>query len=217
MTKFRTVFETVSTAVIAGAALVALGFYIYDRTDQPGQLRMIAQAPIDGWEEANGQGLRIGPPDAGIVVTEFLDFTCPFCKSLVPVIDSLMHEFPDDVALVVQHFPLGREHSVPSAIAAECAERQGQFPDMYYSLFANADSFGAKSWRSIAEEAGVPDLVAFDHCMGLPSEAFPRIAAGRQLGQELELTGTPSVLINGRRFRGRDLHEFRTAAVEIHR
>ena len=61
--------------------------------------------------------------------------------------------------MVFQHFPLeGRSLSLPSAVAAECAERQDKFWPMSQLLFAQQDSLGTKDWVSFAREAGVPDL-----------------------------------------------------------
>ena len=56
--------------------------------------------------------------------------------------------------------------------------------------------FASRSWRDYAIAAGVPDLKAFDACLG--SEApLPRIEAGQQLAKRLGIGGTPTLIING--------------------
>lgn len=104
---------------------------------------------IENWEDDTALGIRVGPAEAGMVVTEFMDFTCPFCAMVSPAVDSLLSRYPADVALVFQHFPLnGRSLSLPSAVAAECAERQGRLRPMYQLLFAQQDSLGTRDWVS---------------------------------------------------------------------
>jgi len=147
------------------AAVAVASVYIYgeltDGTASPGPT--IADDEMENWREEIAGGIRIGPADARVVVTEFMDFTCPFCAMVSPAIDSLLSRYPADVALVFQHFPLnGRSLSLPSAVAAECAERQDRFGPMSQLLFAQQDSLGTRDWVSFAREAGVPDLAAFE-------------------------------------------------------
>ena len=124
--------------------------------------------------------------------------------------------YPTQAALVFQHFPLdGRPLSMPSAVAAECAERQDRFGPMYQLLFAQQESLGSKDWGELAEEAGIPDVGTFEECMKLPADSFPRIEAGRALGLRRNIRGTPTLFVNGRRFGGRSFEEFRNAAEQL--
>jgi protein-disulfide isomerase len=135
---------------------------------------------------------------ARIVITEFMDFQCAWCKRLIPRVDSIKREFAEEIAIVVHHFPLDNHRwAIPAAIAAECAHRQDRFAAMYRLLFAQQDSFGLKTWTTYAVEAKVPDMKAFETCSSLPADSFPRIASGRELGQRTGVTGTPTVWING--------------------
>ena len=104
---------------------------------------------------------------------------------------------------------------MPSAVAAECAERQGRFEAMYQLLFAQQESLGSKDWGDFAEEAGVPDVGTFEECLTLPADSFPRIQAGRDLGLRRNIRGTPTVFVNGRLFGGRTFDDFRTAAERL--
>lgn len=218
MSKPRTFLETAATVVLTTAAVAVASVYVYgqvtDRVASPVEVEEAGE--IANWREETALGIRIGPDDARMVVTEFMDLTCPFCAMVVPVVDSLLCHYPADAALVFQHFPLeGRSHSMPSAVAAECAERQGRFEPMYRLLFAHQESLGNKDWRAFAEEAGIPDLTAFEACLTLPVDSFPRIDAGRDLGRRRNLRGTPALYVNGRRFGGRSFDEFRTVAEKL--
>ena len=175
----------------------------------------VVDVEIENWREESNLGIRIGPAEARMVVTEFMDFTCPFCAMVVPAVDSLLARHPTDVALVFQHFPLGRPLSTPSAIASECAERQGKFKPMYRLLFSQQKSLGSKDWVTFAEEAGIQDLAAFDACVAMPADSFPRIGAGRDLGMRRNVNGTPTLYVNGRPFGGRSLAELQEVAEKL--
>lgn len=67
---------------------------------------------------------------------------------------------------------------------------------MYDQLFDGQDSFGLKPWSEYARAAGVPDLAAFDVCIK-NTDPIPRVVEGKRLGKELDVRGTPTVIING--------------------
>lgn len=192
--------ETGATVVMALAAVGMLGLYatrLSPKREQPtGPPRPDTAVVIS--EDATVGGIRVGPADAELVLVEFNDFECPFCARFASdVVAPLLAV--GNAALVVQHYPLGNHRfAVPAAIASECADRQGRFPEMYHQLFANRQLLGVSEWRDIAKAAGVPDLEAFDHCRKLPADSFPRIAAGKALGARIGVRGTPAVVLDGK-------------------
>jgi protein-disulfide isomerase len=143
-----------------------------------------------------------------VVITEFMDFECPFCARLVPRLDTIMAAFPGEIAIVMHHFPLVNHPSaLPAAIASECALRQGSFEAFYRAVFADyaALALGRRNLASYAEEAGVPNAVELARCASLPVDSFPRIEYGRALGDRSGVRATPTVWINGRPLRGATL------------
>ena len=86
---------------------------------------------------------------------------------------------------------------------------------MYRTLYSQMEAVGSKPWNALAIDAGIPDLNAFEKCIRLPYEAFDRIAAGRELGESIGVTGTPKVWVNGELFPGRSLAAFRKRAKEL--
>jgi protein-disulfide isomerase len=195
----RTILEVGATVAVAVVALAVGGTYLWDRHASRDLSVYEASREIPGWEEANLSGIRRGPADAPYVLTEFIDFECPFCARLAPTIDSLMADYPEEVAVVFQHFPLtGHPNALPAAIVAECAERQGAFWSMYRALLAGQDGFGSEPWEAFAIEADVNDIEEFSRCIELPADSFPRIGLGSALAAETGATGTPTVWLNGR-------------------
>ena len=164
----RGVWEVASTGIVALAAVTILVLHLHDRNQEP-VTPGAEPTSHDDWESWGTSGIRVGAPDASMVVATFMDFNCPYCGKLAPVLDSLRTDFPDRVAIEHYHFPLRRhDFAVPSAQAAECAHRQGRFWAMYLSLFSQMDSIGTRSWRDFASDAGVPNTGAFEACMALP-------------------------------------------------
>ena len=62
-----------------------------------------------------------GNPDAKVILIEYSDIECPFCKRHHPVTKQLVADYGEDLALVLRHFPLNNHpNAKPSAEAAEC-------------------------------------------------------------------------------------------------
>lgn len=211
----RGVREVGSTAVVLIAALALVTIYLKDRS-RAQAAGGSALEEVEDWRNWSPSALRMGPDDAPVVVAAFMDFQCPYCRRLVPVFDSLRAAFGNEIAIELYHFTLpNHPQSVPAAIAAECADQQGWVEEMWRTIFANMDALGSTSWTSLGEEAGVPDIEAFDACTRLPWKAFPRIAAGKELGLSVGVEGTPTIWVNGTLMRGRTLASFQRRAREI--
>ena len=151
----RTLFVNWATLLIVAVAGGLLAGYLYDRG--PGR-----QVPFDivikEWEEHNGYGIRLGPDEAPFVITEFMDFTCPYCRLLVPTLDSLLQANPTTVAVVFMHFPLTNPISMDLAVAAECAYEQGIFWPMYRTIYNRHDVRSSNYMRDLAGLVQMPDM-----------------------------------------------------------
>lgn len=88
-----------------------------------------------------------GNPDASLVVIEFSDFQCPFCRNhALEVQPSIDAEFIDtgDILWVYKHLPLSIHPLAPAAgAAAECAGDQGRFFEMSHLLFSTVERWEA--------------------------------------------------------------------------
>jgi len=200
MSNFRQVVETGSTAAIAIVAVVVGLTYLHDRRLAAKSQEAEASARIiPDWESENARGIWKGSANASIVITEFMDFQCPFCAALAPKLDSILEAHPQKIAVVFQHFPLpSHQYAIPAAVASECADRQGRFWPMYRSLLNGQRKYGSVEWEAFAEEAGVPDQDAFAACILLPPDSFPRINHGIEVGQRAGVRATPTIWVNGR-------------------
>jgi protein-disulfide isomerase len=160
-----------------------------------------APTPVDDWDQLLAAGVRMGPRDAALTIIVFSDFECPACRAFHETTAALRAKYPDAVAVVHVHHPLARHRLANAAArAAECAADQGVFEAFHDLLFERQDSLGIKSWVAFASSAAVGNLQEFERCFAR-TEPHPRIEAGLALGRQLELEGTPLVVVNGMRHR----------------
>lgn len=87
-----------------------------------------------------------GNPKAKVVIAEFSDFQCPFCKRWTDEnMKRIRAELGDDVAFAFLHFPIGQIHpnAAYASLAAVCASDQGKFWQMHDVLFARQDEWAS--------------------------------------------------------------------------
>lgn len=140
----------------------------------------------------------MGAPQSAVVIEEFADFECSYCREFEPTLRALVARDSGSVAVEFRHFPLPMHpRAYAAAIASECADMQGRFQQYASLLFANQDRLGQVSWDSLAFEAGATDTVRFNACLR-GSTARSRVNADISAGRALALTGTPAIVV-GRR------------------
>jgi cyclophilin family peptidyl-prolyl cis-trans isomerase/protein-disulfide isomerase len=148
-----------------------------------------------------------GPTDASLTIVEYSDFQCPFCAELSAVLDQIQAQYA--VSVIYRHFPLIGSPEQPlhdkaaiSMQAAEAAGKQGKFWEMHDLLFANQLEWTTMSaqdfdtWLQGAATALSLDIEQFNTDLYSEELATAAQAAWEQ-GQELQLGGTPYLLING--------------------
>lgn len=136
---------------------------------------------------------------ARVTIVEFSDFQCPHCGHAHPILRQLLREFEGDVRLVFRNYPLpGHPRANPAARAAVAAGNQDKFWEMADLLFEHQDTLEDEDLDRFATELGL-DMARFHTDMASP-ETQARIDADREAGHNLDVEGTPTFFINGRRF-----------------
>ncbi len=139
-----------------------------------------------------------GDINAKVVITEFSDYQCPYCKVANEQINNILAEKGSDVALVYRHFPLSSHPlSQMAAEAAEAARAQGKdkFWEMHDMIFENQTSLTENSFAQYAEAIGL-DVDQFNSDMESGKYAdLPK--SDYQDGVTLAIQGTPTFYING--------------------
>ncbi len=155
-----------------------------------------------------------GAEAAPVTIVEWSDFECPYCKSVLPALDRILEEYPEQVRLVFRHFPLPAIHpnAQAAAEAAVCAQDLGAFWALHDLMFDEQDRLTVDDLKDKAARAGL-DAEAFAACLEREDIA-DRVAADRRAGLEVGVTGTPALFVNGRPLAGAVAFERLTEVVE---
>jgi len=152
-----------------------------------------------------------GPEDATLVMVEFSDFECPFCRRFSKTADELVKRFPQDLRLVFMNFPLHQDcndamnrpfhkNACIAAEAAMAAHDEEKFWEMHDRIFQNQRSLSVEKLVSLGEDIGLdPDSVKEAVENKKYEEAIR--AQAKQLVQTGS-RGTPTVFINGMKVLG---------------
>ncbi len=142
-----------------------------------------------------------GNPDAALVVVEFSDFQCPFCRQhTLETQPALDEQFVDtgEVMWVFKHFPVEQTHpqAVVAAAAAQCVGEQGKFWEMHHLLFQRTEDWATSeaetALASLAEELGV-DMDLYTTCFQA-QETYQAVLGDLQAGSEF-IRGTPTFVV----------------------
>jgi protein-disulfide isomerase len=148
-------------------------------------------------------GPERGPKDAPVTIVEFGDLQCPACKAAQPTIEALVAAEPN-ARFVFQNFPLEMHNwAAKGAAYADCVGRAStdafwKFVSKTYETQSDitAETVDEKL-TAIADGAGVKgaDIAA---CAVKP-DTKARVDASVSLGKSVDVTGTPTLYINGRK------------------
>lgn len=139
----------------------------------------------------------IGNPNAPIVLIEFSDFQCPYCKKTRPTIDRLLTEYKDKIYYVFRDFPLSfHKQAQDAALAANCAGEQKKYWEYNRELWNQQGAFkdGGAVFKSIAQTVGLNDA-QFQKCMD--AKKYDEIQKDQADGSQVGVSGTPAYFING--------------------
>jgi protein-disulfide isomerase len=181
--------------------LASVGLYARRELAQPLGIpsRGAARPPkfFKDWAGYAVSSHRLGPATAALTIVSLADLECPFCRAFHQDEERFRQQHPDEVALVFVQYPLSMHRFANlAARAAECANDQRRFEAFVAKVFEKQDSLGLKEWSSFASEAGIRDTVSFRRCVSARSDV-EAVRAGKAFGDYVELTGTPTVLVNG--------------------
>lgn len=170
-----------------------------------------AMAPLEpgSIEEAErmaqqAQPFRKGDADAPVQVVEFADFQCPACQHFALDVMRPLEGYiqQGQVQHVFYDYPLPvHPNAFIAARAAHCAGAQDRFWDYHDALFArqgnwSADRSPIDQFIELAGQLGL-DRDAFEQCVN--SDRFADVVTANALvGDQLGVSGTPTVYVNGR-------------------
>lgn len=186
--------------VKSGTLIPVRGYHATKATSE--RLAALAHAGEGSGLLATVDDPNFGSSDAPMTIVAFMDFGCPYSQEESYVLEALAHNAPSDVHIVLRDFPLTDLHpgADKAARAAECADEQGKYLDMYRALNKVTDPFTEDLLMGIAMSLGL-DTRAWSKCMSsgyYEEELAQDIADGVAAG----VTSTPTLFINGVKIEG---------------
>lgn len=150
----------------------------------------------------DGYSFVDGNPDGDVVMVEFIDYQCTFCKRAHPEVASLLAN-DGNIRLIIKEFPiLGPVSDSASRAAMAVLNEQG--PELYKEFADQMMRFPGRLDENmidrLAERSGV-DVEAMR--AGMNSRAIDRqLEQNKLLAQQLDITGTPTFVLGDSLIRG---------------
>lgn len=145
----------------------------------------------------------LGNPEADLIIVEYSDTECPYCKVFHTTMLRVMNEYGKDgkVAWVYRHFPIEQLHSKArkEAEATECAYELGgnekfwEYINTLYRITNSNDSLDSSELPKIAKTVGL-DVDAFNSCLSSGKYA-EKVEADYQDAINAGGQGTPTSFI----------------------
>jgi protein-disulfide isomerase len=143
-----------------------------------------------------------GNPDGDITVVEFMDYRCGYCKKAYPEIESLLSA-DGNIRFIVKEFPILGEQSILGsqfAIAAQIVAGDDAYKAVHDTLMSYNGEITAESLSRLADSLdldGAAILAKLDD-----PEVVRRISENRALGKALDISGTPTFVVQNQMVRG---------------
>jgi protein-disulfide isomerase len=210
--KLAAVAGLVGILLGAGAMLLANGYFIRSYLlenpeilpEAMDRLREREEAAIDRQAaravprhraaiETPFHGAWAGAADGDVVLVEFFDYACGYCRVSNRDIERLLREDPR-LKVVWREYPVLGPDSQAAAIASLAAAKAGRFRPFYDRLFATARPTAA-SIAAARQAAGVPEAT--------PTTEFRQeLERNVRIGEAIGATGTPTFVVGDRVLRG---------------
>ena len=201
---------TLPLSIIVAGLLIAGGIYLNGKITRENptvaqQQQIKSENLSDTIRPIDANDHILGSASSRVLVVEYSDTECPFCKNFHNTMKTIMQEYGKDgkVAWIYRHFPLEQLHpkAFKEAVATECAANLGgnskfwEYVNKLYETTPSNNNLDPKELTNIAKQVGLSST-AFDTCLN-SGEFDARVKADIQNAQEIGIAGTPySVVID---------------------
>jgi len=132
-----------------------------------------------------------GNPNGDVVIVEYSDFACPYCKSATKDIDRILKE-DKNIKVVFRELPILSEASNDAALMALAAAKQGKYHAFHRTMFATGRP-SPSTIQAAANEVGLNMNAARKFITS--AEAQREIQNNIEVARKLQFTGTPAWVI----------------------
>lgn len=132
---------------------------------------------------------RKGAEKPALVIVNFTDYNCPYCKQFDPMLEKIVHDYPQ-VQLVVKLLPFRGESSMTSARVALTTWRQQpeKFWALHQRLMAKKGTHDDASILSAQQKTQTADIKA-------DGQSTDSVKLNLILSQVLGIQGTPATIV----------------------
>lgn len=204
----------IPVAIVVAAALIAGAIFFSDDNDSSTENTHSTRGEVADISPVNENDFIRGNPNAPIVLVEYSDYDCPFCKQFHETMERVMAEYGVDgkVAWVYRQFPLVQLHPNAPRIseAALCVGELGgneafwTFSDLVFEERPDNEVTEIARLPEFAERAGVEQnafelcLNSGKHAQAVADSVNEAVASGaRGTPHTFVLVGDQSGTING--------------------
>jgi protein-disulfide isomerase len=134
----------------------------------------------------------LGNPDGDVTIVEFFDYRCPYCRQVANL--ALETAKADgNVRVVYKEYPILGPDSEFASRAAIAASMQGRYAEFHKALMNDVQTVNQDSVMRLAE---MMDLDVAQLKADMRSDRVTQtIQQTRQLGQQLQINGTPAFIV----------------------
>lgn len=136
----------------------------------------------------------LGNPRGAVVLVEFFDARCGYCKQMQPVVEQLLRR-QRDVRLVLKDLPILGPASLQASRALLAAQRQGKYAELHAALMGLREEPAEAVLRREAERAGL-NWARLRRDMDDPA-VQRRLDGNIRLARSLRIEGTPALVVGG--------------------
>ena len=168
----------------------------YEQVQREAQAKEAARLFMENWDEISNNriALFVGPKDAKVVLVEFFDFSCGYCKRLAPTIEQIVKANPD-IKVVFKPLTFMAPVSKYAAQAVIAAQEQGKFMEMYGPMLKNSGLLTEEKVDEYAKKACV-DMDKYEEALNA-EETNAIIQDVAALSQKVQVHGVPTLVLNG--------------------
>ncbi len=154
-----------------------------------------------------GKSPVIGNAKAPVTVAAFLDYQCPYCAKVYPLLQELLKKYPSDVKLVIKQYPLPmHKFAEKASTAALAAARQNKYEKVTELFFTNFTALNDETIRKYVQDSGV-DMSKFDKDIA-GAEVKDILQQDQQAARLARVKAVPTIFINGIAPKGRSIEVF---------
>ncbi|HUZ46406.1 MAG TPA: thioredoxin domain-containing protein [Terriglobia bacterium] len=146
----------------------------------------------------------VGPANAPVTIVEYADLECPMCARMQQFLEQeVVPKYGNRVRIVFKEFPLVAIHdwALTAAIANQCSYELN--PSLYFRyrsmIFKNQSTINGANVRTLLLDFGQRsglNRLRLATCID-SKQSLPRVEADMREGQQLGISSTPTLFVNG--------------------